>query len=220
MTNEFNLFRQQMEALRISINTFNQAEKLFANGEMIHKALESVLIGLEYTTITARNLFEKTNDNEVDSIGEKSAAAYAFIAGDIKVTEDNLIAIKINTLIPHCRLRPPEYLIDTLDRLLRNYKSQSSLPSFEKAMVVIDEHSSEKNRNIYDQDNKGWKAIPNVIKLHGIVEDDNQTCIDIALMTTESANNITCIYIMDAGKAPDFFIKKRRNDLPFLEGSN
>ena len=35
---------------------------------------------------------------------------------------------------------------------------------FERAMLMIDEHTAMEGRHIFDQDNKGWKAVSNAIK--------------------------------------------------------
>jgi hypothetical protein len=37
---------------------------------------------------------------------------------------------------------------------------------------VVDEHSSINCRRVFDQDNKGWKAIPNALKGRVIPNDD------------------------------------------------
>ena len=42
-----------------------------------------------------------------------------------------------------------------------------------KAILIIDEHCDLKNHQVFDQDNKGWKAIPNALK-GLLVEDDDQ----------------------------------------------
>lgn len=49
---------------------------------------------------------------------------------------------------------------------------------------MIDEHTSIEGRHIYDQDNKGWKAISNAIKGR-LIPDDDQHTLAVALLSTE-----------------------------------
>ena len=56
-----------------------------------------------------------------------------------------------NTLLPHCRYQTPEWLTDTIRRLLDEYESSGSkLPQFKTAMLVIDEHCGMDGRHIFD----------------------------------------------------------------------
>lgn len=113
--------------------------------------------------------------------------------------------IQLNTLLPHCRYQTPAWLTDTICRLLDEYEGTGrKLPFFERAMMVIDEHSSIDGRHIFDQDNKGWKAVSNAIKGR-LIPDDDQYTLSVALLSTKS-NTPTChITLMAQIDAADFF---------------
>ena len=92
--------------------------------------------------------------------------------GRLAVRDDSLLTDKIarlhitlNTLLPHCRFKTPSYLSDTITRLIEDHRASGGrIPFFRKAILIIDEHCNLKNRQVFDQDNKGWKAIPNALK--------------------------------------------------------
>ena len=63
-----------------------------------------------------------------------------------------------------------------------------------KAILIIDEHCDLKNRQVFDQDNKGWKAIPNALK-GLVVEDDDQQSLELALLSTpDSDEELNAVY--------------------------
>ena len=96
-------------------------------------------------------------------------------------------------------------ILDTLMRLLYGYKqSDGKLPRFECAMLIIDEHCDVKSRRIYDQDNKAWKVIPNVLK-GLVIEDDDQFSLGIALVSTWADVTACHIYVMDMADAGAYF---------------
>ena len=70
--------------------------------------------------------------------------------------------------------------------------------------MVIDEHSDISQRRVYDQDNKGWKAISNAIKGR-LIPDDDQYTLGVALLSTRSSEDVCHITLMDRSDAPDFF---------------
>lgn len=57
---------------------------------------------------------------------------------------------------------------------------------------------------MFDQDNKGWKAIPNALK-GLVVEDDDQQSLELALLSTSDSEAACHIYVMDADDAGEFF---------------
>lgn len=75
--------------------------------------------------------------------------------------------------LPHCRYDAPIWLSDTVARALDRYEAaHARLPMLEHALLIIDEHCEIDARRVYDQDNKGWKAIANAIKGRLIPDDD------------------------------------------------
>lgn len=54
-------------------------------------------------------------------------------------------------------------------------KLANKLPFFNRALLVIDEFTGIQGRHIFDQDNKGYKAVSNAIKGRLIPDDDQYT---------------------------------------------
>ena len=127
------------------------------------------------------------------------------IAGTIETNEFGWLHITLNTLLPHCRFKTPAYLSDTITRLIENHRAMGkTIPFFRRALLVIDEHCDVKNRQVFDQDNKGWKAIPNALK-GLVVEDDDQQSLELALLSTLDSEASCHIYVLDADDAGEFF---------------
>lgn len=127
------------------------------------------------------------------------------VMGKIEVDQFGWVHITLYTLLPHCRYRTPEFLQETVSRLLQSYtRSKGPLPWFEKALLVIDERCDLRNRQVFDQDNKGWKAIPNAIK-GVVVPDDDQFTLELALLSTLDQMPSCHLYILPAEEAGDFF---------------
>ena len=127
------------------------------------------------------------------------------IAGSVEQFGYGWLHIQLNTLLPHCRFQTPEWLTDTIRRLLDEYESGGSeLPWFTGALLVIDEHCGIDGRHIFDQDNKGWKAVSNAIKGR-LIPDDDQYTLSLALLSTKSELNTCHITLLDQADAADFF---------------
>ncbi len=132
----------------------------------------------------------------------KPALRPSEILGEMEVNQFGWVHITLHTLLPHCRYRTPEFLQTTISRLLRSYKGK--LPCFEKAILIINEHCDLLNRQIYDQDNKGWKAVPNAIK-GVLVPDDDQFTLELALLSTLDGTPSCHIYLLPQEEAGEFF---------------
>ena len=81
------------------------------------------------------------------------------------------------------------------------------LPHFKSALLVIEEYSDVDGRHIFDQDNKGWKAVSNAIKGR-VIPDDDQYTLSVALLSTRSCQNVCHITVLDMKDAPDFFFAR------------
>lgn len=114
--------------------------------------------------------------------------------------------ITLNTLLPHCRYQTPNWLSDTISRLLDGYEEcGKELPFYRQAFLVIDEHTAIEGRHIFDQDNKGWKAISNAIKGR-LIPDDDQHTLSVTLLSTEVKEQECChITVLPQSDAHDFF---------------
>ena len=187
-----------------TIITDPQESNPFFSGE-----LDKLVAGLEETVMHARYL------NEVCYVSiqplEKVAVDYErhwaqnMTCGRVEVDGNGWLHISLDTLLPHCKKGPNPWLRDTLVRLLYGYKQNGGhLPRFERAMLIIDEHCDIKSRQVFDQDNKAWKVIPNALK-GLVIEDDDQFSLGIALVSTKSETPACHIYVMDKADAGAYF---------------
>ena len=173
-------------------------------GYLYSSKLETCLEDMEKAVLHLRNLYERFHSAD-GALPRQAKFPTMAISGKVTVSEYGWVQIKINTLLPHCRFRTPTYLSDTLTRLLDEYERKFyALPKFNQALLVIDEHCNIENRKVYDQDNKGWKAVPNAIKGR-LIPDDDQFSLSIALLATRSSEVACYMTLLPLHDASDFF---------------
>ena len=172
--------------------------------EKLQRTLEETMKRFEQSTLELRRMCEQYSPG-VGSYGRKPLAAVMAPVGHVDMLYDCWLHIQINTLLPHCRFQTPSWLSDTIRRLLDGYEAQGkSLPHYERAMLVIDERCNIYGRHVFDQDNKGWKAVSNTIKGR-LIPDDDQHTLNIALLSQPSAENICHIILMEQRDVGEFF---------------
>jgi hypothetical protein len=177
------------------------------SGPAVERQLEKLLACLENAVIEARNLCERNRPDAPSRLG-KPAPPDLSVAGRVSVNAYGWLHIELNTLLPHCRFQTPAYLTHTIIKLLDGYETDGhALPYFDRALLVIDEHCNIQSRQVYDADNRGWKAIPNAIKGR-IVPDDDQFTLELALLSTVSAESACHIHILPRGEADVFFSER------------
>lgn len=142
------------------------------------RQLLNLLEPLENAVLLARRMAEEQPRRSSGQSARSPVWPVTEIAGTIETNEFGWLHITLNTLLPHCRFKTPAYLSDTITRLVEGHQARGKqIPFFRRALLVIDEHCDVKNRQVFDQDNKGWKAIPNALK-GLVVEDDDQQSLD------------------------------------------
>jgi len=167
--------------------------------------LESLNNALEKAVIISGNMLESRQSRGDFPKPGAPVLPYLDISGTIRLFECQWLHIRLNTLLPHCRFQTPAYISDTITRLLDRFAEQEDgLPYYGKAMLIIDEHCDLKSRNVFDQDNKGFKAIPNALKGR-VFQDDDQFTLGIALVSTLDDTPACDIYVIPAEDAADFF---------------
>ena len=174
--------------------------------EKLQKTLEQTADQFERATLELRRLCEQTSPG-VGGYAKRPAMKPLRVAGSVETfgLGSAWLHITLNTLLPHCRFQTPAYLTDTIRRLLDDYEADGgTLPRFEQALLVIDEHSDVSGRHIFDQDNKGWKAVSNAIKGR-LIPDDDQYTLSVALLSKRSAEGVCHISLLDLRDASDFF---------------
>ena len=173
--------------------------------DAIKSKIYKVNEALEKAVISSRNVLEKLHNEVMPSNANAPIYPYMNISGSVRIIQYGWLHIKLNTLLPHCRYQTPKYLTDTIIKLLNCYESEKGkLPFYENAMMVIDEYNDIKTRKVFDQDNKGWKAVSNALKGR-LFPDDDQFSLGIALVSSKSETPSCNIFIMNALDAGEFF---------------
>ena len=162
--------------------------------------LDCILDQSERAVIRLRTLAETVRSRPVESGNKPTAPEIPSLVGGIEVNEFGWVHITLNSLLPNCKYKTPLWLQNTLSALLLGYqKNGRKLPKFERAMLIIEEHCDVKSRQVYDQDNKGWKAIPNAIK-GLLVADDDQFLLEVALLSRQSETVGCHIWVLPAAE--------------------
>ena len=127
--------------------------------EQLSEELERVAAQIEHGAIELRNLCARYQA-PLPPVGQKPALEPLNIAGRAECNEFGWLHIQLNALLPNCRFASPLWITDTITRLLdRLERRNGKLPLLEEALLMIDEHCDIAARQVYDQDNKAWKAI-------------------------------------------------------------
>jgi len=192
------------EAYKTSGNLLALLDNKSSDPGAVADALDKMAGQFESGVVMLRNLCEK-NHPGIKNKGTKPALPSIRIAGKAEVNTYGWLHIELNTLLPNCRFQTPQYLMDTITRLLDECERRGqAIPRYDDAILVIDEHCNIDSRQIYDQDNKGWKAIPNALKGRAI-RDDDQFTLGITLISTWSDKPACHIYLLPRYDAGDFF---------------
>lgn len=169
------------------------------------QSLERMMAQFEESTLALRTLCE-THSHSGARPYSKPATPHLEIAGSIEFIEGHWLHIRLEALLPHCRYQTPMYISDTISRLLNGFEAGGQkLPFYRRALLVIDEHSRMGARNVYDQDNKGWKAISNALKGR-LVPDDDQYSLGVALLSAWRPDNVCHITLLDIQESSNFFV--------------
>ena len=172
--------------------------------EKLQQTLEQTMEHFERSALELRRLCEQYSPG-VGGYGNRARAPAMEIAGHVEILCEDWLHICLNTLLPHCRFQSPNWLTDTIRRLLDHYEAQGKpLPRYKRALLVIDEHSSIGGRHVFDQDNKGWKAVSNALKGR-VIEDDDQYTLNVALVSKMSKETACHITLLEQRDAADFF---------------
>ncbi len=173
--------------------------------EVLANSLEQTASQMEHGAVELRALCESCLP-ELLTIGRKPVLPPLDVAGSISVNEFGWLLMELNTLLPHCRFSTPVWLTDTITRLLDQHeRRQGKLPMLDRALLVIEEFCDVDSRNVFDQDNKGFKAVSNAIKGR-LVEDDDQFTLSVCLLSQRFSGAKSChIYVLPLSEAGDFF---------------
>jgi len=208
-----NEMKQDMTRIQELVgNAFSQTGSLVAlanggqmNPNKLQKTLEQTMEQFERAALELRRLCEQYSPG-VGGYTKKVVLPAMDVTGSVEEFGYGWFHITLNTLLPHCRYQSPSWLSDTICRLLDGYEAcGKKLPFYQRALLVIDEHTAIEGRHVFDQDNKGWKAISNAIKGR-LIPDDDQHTLAVALFSTKTTEQECChITILHQTDAHDFF---------------
>ena len=175
------------------------------NPEKLQLTLEETAYFFEFATLYLRALCE-TQMPGVGGYGRRDGLAFQLPSGHIEIAGAGWVHMQLDTLLPHCRYMPATWLTDTVRQLLSAYMQHTNFRlHFKQMLLVIDEHSDVDGRHVFDQDNKGWKAVSNAIKGR-LIPDDDQHTLAVALLSTAVQSQECChITVLPLSDAHDFF---------------
>ena len=115
----------------------------------------------------------------------------------VQITREGWTYIRLNTLLLSNRQRVTGYIESTLLQMLHEHRlGGGNLPWYERAFVVITEHT-EKRRSgrTFDPDNNEWKCILNALK--GVLfEDDNSQTVSLILDSVPDGKGFTEVIVV------------------------
>ena len=171
------------------------------------RSLEQTASCVEHAAVELRSLCENCMPTAPD-LGKKPELPALDVAGQVEINEFGWLHIRLSTLLPHCRFASPLWLTDTISRLLdRQERRQGKLPLLKRALLVIEEQCDIDSRRVFDQDNKGWKAVSNALKGR-VVPDDDQFSLGLCLLSRCSPEPACHIYVLPLENAEDFFFMR------------
>ena len=212
-----NGFQKDMKRIQKLVGSaYNKTGSLLAladGGQMSQKKLEQTLEQtagfFEKAALEIRQLCERYAPG-CFSFGKKPSAPLELPTGHVSLAGCGWVHIQLDTLLPHCRYESPAWLTDTIRYMLTQYMTVTNFPlHFKRMLLVIDEYSSVPGRHVFDQDNKGWKAISNALK-GLVIEDDDQYHLSVVLLSQQSCENICHISLVLPESAEDFFHMRQK----------
>lgn len=175
----------------------------------LQQTLEQVCSFMEGAVLELRKLCEM-HSSGVCIFGKKPGTRTELPTGHIELAGCGWVHLQLNTLLPHCRYQAPEWLSDTIRYMLVKYMTTTEFQLyFDQMVLVIDEHTDIQNRHIFDQDNKGWKAISNGLK-GLVIADDDQYHMSVVLLSQKSHENICHIALVPPEGIEEFFRMRKK----------
>lgn len=184
-----------------TIKVMQCMSRITMSKRLTDKNIDDYLCELENLCVKSRTVLEEYRPLDITRDVLRADEIVSEVAGSVEVTQEGWLHITLNTLLPTCKHRISSYIGDTIRRLLEYY--DSDLPYFEKAFLGIVEYCNCENHNALDNDNKGWKMIPNAIK-GSVIEDDTQFDLSIGLFSKISEIVRCEIYVLPLEEASIF----------------
>lgn len=182
-----------------------ELSKGFRSPEKYNTLLDAAMQQIELCCIDMRNLSEKTRPNLSSVYFERGTYSHEEMYGEVSLMDNGWLDIKLNALLPHCKIvGGTQYIYDSINRLLNGFKNNGGdIPYFEKAYMAIVEHCPCDTSGTFDNDNKGFKGVVNALKGR-LFNDDNQFELALGLFTILDDEPCCHIYVMPFQDAGDF----------------
>lgn len=185
---EIHLEMQKLADELLRLSNSNSISK-----KIIGRNISEFFYKLERLCIKSRIILDKYNLQVFGENKKDLKKIVSDVCGQLEVTDAGWLHITLNTLLPSEKYKVSNYISDTISRLISEYDLE--LPYFENAFLGIVEYCNYATHNSLDNDNKGWKMIPNVLKGR-VIKDDNQFLLSIGLFAKIS-EDIRCeIYVL------------------------
>lgn len=198
-----NLITTMQHHLDAANKYLNELAKGYRSAEKQNTLLDAAMQQVELCCIDMRNLCEKSRPN-IPAYGNRVYNSKE-IFGEVTQLNNGWIDIRLNALLPHCRMiGGTQYVFDSITRLLDTYRKNGGvIPCFEKAYMVIVEHCPVDCSGAFDNDNKGFRGVINALKGR-LFPDDNQFELALGLFTVIDEESCCHIYVTPFDEAGDF----------------
>lgn len=192
----------------------NELAKGYRSPEKCNTLLDAAMQQVELCCIDMRTLCEKTRPKIPSFRFGYANYHHKEIYGEVIVLDNGWLDIRMNALLPHCKLvGGTQYVTDTVTRLLNQFlQNGGELPLFDKAYIAIVEYCPENAAGAFDNDNKGFKAVINALKGR-LFRDDDQFELALGLFTVLDDEPCCHVYIMPFENAGDFLYQMSDNML-------
>lgn len=173
-----------------------ELEQMPADAPERSRTADETLCAAETAVLTARRVFGGMLEKGRQGKPLRLVPHSAEVTGAMKVTRAGWTVIRLDTLLQNARHRTTGYIENSILELLKQWRGSGGvLPWYRHAFVIIAEHTDRKGGNIYDPDNREWKAVTNALK--GVLfEDDDQFTVSLILDTIPDGKGYTEITVL------------------------
>ena len=196
MSTNFQLLKEMKKRVLASNACVDSLLSVQPDSGRFNNLLEVALQQQEMACIEMRRLYEQLRTAEKDIHTRPPDGKFTEVYGEISVMCEGWVHIKLNSLLPHCKVvGGTQYVSDCLLRLLNKASDEIKLPFFNKAFLGILECCPRDVSDVFDHDNKGYKAVQNALKDRLFPDDD---CFEMSLgLFTEQRKESCChIYVL------------------------
>ena len=209
---------EQLIEMQRNIDAASQAVDTLLKGycspDKVNALLDMAMQQIENSCITMRRICEQIRPQTPPPQKGKNFYTKALF-GEVILMDTGWVHIKLNTLLPHYKaLGGTQYITDCITRLLDKLAQEGGqFPIFTKAYVAIIDHCDFARCDVFDDDNKSFRAVLNALKGR-LYPDDNQFELSLGLFTKIDADVSCHIYILPEQEVTAFHSYRLEEDTP------